>query len=94
MKDKFLLTEGTPDISAISDWAEEYYHALMRMTEGFYAQADIRDVVNSMRNIPFDQLVARELSGAGETVIGVAITMVREIAEREVSYIEAYLKHI
>jgi len=94
MKDKFLLADGTPDIPAVSDWAEEYYHTLMRMTEGFYAQADIRDVVDSMRNIPFDQLVARELSGAGENVIGIAITLVREIAEREVSYIEAYLEHI
>lgn len=94
MKDKFLLTDGTPDIHAISDWAEEYYHTLMRMTEGFYAQADIRDVVDSMRNIPFDQLVAKELSGAAENVIGMAIKAVQDITEREVSYIEAYLKHI
>lgn len=92
MKDKYLLADGTPDTDAISDWAEEYYSSLMRMTEGFFAQANIDDVVASMRNIPFDHLVAKELSGSGEAVVGIAITMVREIAEREVSYIEAYLK--
>lgn len=52
MKDRFLLADGSPDMPALKEWAEEYYQTLMGMVNGFYAQADIQDVIESLRNIP------------------------------------------
>ncbi len=94
MKDKFLLADGTPDTEAIADWAEEYYHSLMNLVNGFYARADMKAVVESMRCIPFNQYVTNELAGASEAVIGMATTLVKEIADREIAYINAYMKWI
>ncbi|HRY13998.1 MAG TPA: hypothetical protein P5309_10530 [Syntrophomonadaceae bacterium] len=94
MKDRFLLADGSPDMPALKEWAEEYYQTLMGMVNGFYAQADIQDVIESLRNIPFQQLVSQELTDAGETIVGIAITFVKEIAEREIDYIRAYLKYM
>lgn len=94
MKDKFLLTDGSPDMEAIAEWAEEYYQSLMNLVNGFYARADMKAVVESMRSIPFNQYVTNELAGASETVIGIAITLIKEIANREIEYINAYMKWI
>lgn len=94
MKNKFLLADGIPDTAAIADWAEEYYQGLMNLVNGFYARADMKAVLESMSSIPFDQFVARELEGASEEVIGIATTLVKEIADREIEYINAYMKWI
>ncbi|MEQ8202120.1 MAG: hypothetical protein ABRQ24_11950 [Syntrophomonadaceae bacterium] len=94
MKDRFLLAGGSPDMTALSEWAEEYYQSLMRMTDGFFAQADIKDVMESMRNMPFEHLVAKELAGEEESIVGIAVALVREIAEREIKYIQAYLQYL
>ncbi len=94
MKDRFLLPDGSPNMPALNEWAEEYYQTLMGMVNGFYAQADIQDVIASLRNIPFEQFVSQELSDAGETIVGIAVTLVKEIAEREIEYIRAYLEYM
>lgn len=94
MKDRFLLADGSPDMPALGEWAEGYYQTLMGMADGFFAQADIKDVMESMRNIPFEKLVARELLGAGEDIVGIAVALVREIAQREIEYIKAYLEYL
>jgi len=91
MKDKFLLADGMPDIDAIEEWAEEYYQGLIGMVNGFYAQADMNDVLASMEAIPFDEFVANELSGAREAVITIAQALIKEIANREIEYIKSYL---
>jgi len=91
MKDKFLLADGMPDINAIEEWAEGYYHGLIGMVNGFYAHADMNDVLASMEAIPFEEFVANELNGASEAVITIAKALVKEIANREIEYIRSYL---
>ena len=55
MTDGFLLPDGSPDMPALNEWAEEYYQTLMGMVKGFYARAGVQDVVAGLRNIPFEQ---------------------------------------
>ncbi len=94
MTDGFLLPDGSPDMPALNEWAEEYYQTLMGMVKGFYAQADIQDVIASLRNIPFEQLVSQELTDAGDTIVEIAVRLVKEIAEREIKYIRAYMEYM
>lgn len=91
MKDRFLLADGMPDIDAIEEWAEGYYHGLIGMVNGFYAQADMNDVLASMEAIPFEEFVAKELNDASEAVIANAQALIKEIADREIEYIKTYL---
>ncbi|NLN86720.1 MAG: hypothetical protein GX133_03820 [Syntrophomonadaceae bacterium] len=94
MTDGFLLPDGSPDMPALNEWAKEYYQTLMGMVNGFYAQADIQDVIASLRNIPFEQLVSQELTDAGDTIVEIAVRLVKEIAEREIKYIRAYMEYM
>lgn len=91
MKDKFLLADGMPDVAAIEEWAEVYYQGLIRMMNGFYARADMSEVLASMKNIPFDDFVAKELTGASGRVIEIARDIIRDIADREIEYIKSYV---
>jgi hypothetical protein len=90
-KSKFKLIDGAPDLEQIEEWAEDYYTGLLNMMKPLWGLADINDMLNSMAGIPFDKLVTEELAGESEAVIKLAIDQTKQIAAREIRYIQAYM---
>ena len=79
-----------PDSEQIEAWAESYYQGLLQMMNGFYAQADMDEVLASMQAIPFHRLATQELDGESPEVIELAMQFINDIAAREIEYMQAY----
>lgn len=88
---KFGLIDGEPDLEQIEEWAEEYYSGLLNMMKPLLARAEINDMLNSLAAIPFEKLVTEALAGESPAVIKLAIDQTKQIAAREISYIQAYM---
>ena len=88
---RFALIAGSPDPDEIEVWAENYFQGLLQMMNGFYARADMKQVLESMQAIPFHRLTTQELDGESAAVMELAIHFINEIAAREIEYLQAYL---
>jgi hypothetical protein len=88
---KFMLKDGVPDLEQIEEWAEDYYNGLLNMMKPLWGLADINDVLKSMAGIPFDKLVTEQLAGESATLIKLVIDQIKQIADREIEYIKAYM---
>jgi hypothetical protein len=91
MSSRFGLIEGRPDAEEIEAWAESYFQGLVQMMQGFYAQADMDEVLSSMQAIPFHRLATQELDGESPQVIELAMQFINDLAAREIEYMQAYL---
>jgi len=87
---KFALVNGVPDREQIEEWAESYFQGLLTMMNLFYSRTDMSEVLKSMEAIPFNQMAAKELEDESLEVIELAMTLIDEIAAREIEYIRAY----
>lgn len=90
MSSRFGLIDGIPDSEQIEAWAESYYQGLLHMMHGFYAQADMDEVLASMQAIPFHLLATQELDRESPEVIELAMQFINDIAAREIEYMQAY----
>jgi hypothetical protein len=88
---RFDLIDGVPDYEQVEAWAEIYFQGLLQMMNGFYAQADMNEVLKSMQAIPFHRLATQELEGESSEVIALAMQFINEMAAREIDYMQAYL---
>ena len=90
-KSRFALVNGVPDSEQIEEWAESYFQGLVNMMNVFYSRTDMVGVLQSMEAIPFNQMAAKELEDESLEVIEIAMTLIDEIAAREIEYIRAYV---
>ena len=91
VKSRFALVNGVPDSEQIEEWAEGYFQGLINMMNVFYSRTDMAGVLQSMEAIPFNQMAAKELEDESLEVIEIAMTLIDEIAAREIEYIRAYV---
>ncbi len=89
-KSRFALVNGVPDSEQIQEWAESYFQGLINMMNCFYSRTDMAGVLQSMEAVPFNQMAAKELEDESLEVIEIAMTLIDEIAAREIEYIRAY----
>lgn len=87
---KFNLINGVPDSEQIEEWVENYFQNLLKMMNPFYSQIDLKDALNSIKAIRFDQLAAKELAGESPQIIEMAAKLINQMAESEIEYMEAY----
>jgi len=89
---KFNLINGVPDSEQVEEWVENYFQNLLKMMNPFYAQIDLKDALNSIKAIRFDQLAAKELAGESPQIIEMATNLINQMADSEIEYMEAYAR--
>lgn len=92
IESRFNLIDGEPDPEQLEIWAEGFFQGLLKMMNGFYARADMQEVLASMQAAPFERLATQELAGESPEVIDMAVGFIQMIAQREIEYLQLYLE--
>lgn len=87
---KFDHIDGRPDEEQVLAWSEQFFFNLLNVLNAFFSNVDIKDAAERMSLIPFDQLVLEQLEDESEEIRAIATARVIELAEMEVSYLQAY----
>ncbi len=87
---KFDHIDGKPDEDQILAWSEEFFFNLLNVLNAFFANVDIKDAVERMSLVPFEQLVLEQLTDESEGTKAIATARVKELAEMEISFLKAY----
>jgi len=89
---RFNLINGVPDSEQVEEWVESYFQGLLKMMNPFYSKVNLKEVLNSIKAIRFDQLAAKELAGESPQIIEMATNLINEMAKSEIEYMEAYVE--
>jgi hypothetical protein len=87
---KFDFVDGKIDEDQIQLWCEEFFFNMLNLLNAFFSHVDIKDAAERMSLIPFDQLVCDQLQDESEEVRAIASKRIMELAEIEISHLEAY----
>jgi hypothetical protein len=87
---RFDHIDGKPDEDQVCEWADQFFFNLLNTLNSFYAQVEFKNAGERLRSVPFDKLVAEQLTGESDEVLGIAIGRVRELLDNEVEFLDAY----
>ncbi len=87
---RFESKDGVPNLEQIEDWAENYFFNLLNIFNSFFVHVEIKEAVQRMGAIPFDELVREELEGENEEIILIAVKKVQELVKIEIEFMEIY----
>lgn len=89
---KFEMTAGKPDETQIEEWAQTYFFNLMNILNGFLAHVDIQEACTRLKTVPFEQLVREQLEDEQPQTINLAVKIIKELYETEITFMESWLE--
>lgn len=87
---QFDLEDDDLDEEQVEQWVEQFFTGLLNMLNGFYAQLDLRETLERLKTIPFEDLVLEQLIGESDEVKLIAIRHIRALANQEMAYLGEY----
>lgn len=87
---KFGSVNGIPNENEVEEWTEGYFHTLLTIMNSFFIHVDVKEAVERMSAVPFENLVREELEGESNLVLDIAVRRVNDLAETELDFMRSY----
>jgi len=81
---------GEPLEDEIEVWVNRYFHSVMEILNGFFAQVTPAEAVERLQAISFADLIEEQLEGEPEAVIKLANNLIDELKAVELEFMRAY----
>lgn len=89
---RFQDENGVPSEELVEQWTEEFFGQLMYIFNGFFTQVDLKETAERIAGVPFESLLLEKLIGESDEVKLIALRRIRELADAEIEYLQAYLE--
>lgn len=89
---RFQDENGVPSEELVEQWTEEFFGQLMYIFNGFFTQVDLKETAERIAGIPFESLLLEKLIGESDEIKLTALRRIRELADAEIEYLQAYLE--
>ncbi|HWP97371.1 MAG TPA: hypothetical protein VN426_11045 [Syntrophomonadaceae bacterium] len=89
-ENRFEMIDGDSVADQAEEWADTFFFNLMNIINVFFAQISIEETIIRLKSIDFAALALDQLENEPEEIKTIALARVSELAETEISFIEAY----
>lgn len=89
-ENRFEPNEGESVVDQVEEWADSFFFNLMNIMNVFFTQISIEETIIRLKSIDFAALALEQLENEPENIKTIAVARMRELAETEISFIEAY----
>jgi hypothetical protein len=90
-ENRFEFIDGEPVAEQVEEWADSFFFNLMSVMNVFFAKISLEETVSRLRCIDFGALILEQLENEPDKIRAIAIARISELAETEISLMEAYI---
>jgi len=78
----------------VEEWTQQFFFNLMNTLNGFFSTIPVEETLERLKCINFANLALEQLEDESEFIKSLAAAKIQELAQIEISYMEAYTERV